>query len=107
MVQKPRKRRPRTVRCQGCKSVIKTKAKGRVPTYCGQTCKQRAYFNRRLSEPLVLLARDIATVTVRGIIRREVWDILLKANVVSRFSPPPDKPTRKRPDLRLVTEDGR
>jgi hypothetical protein len=82
--------------------VIAIKAKGRIPTYCGQGCKQRAYLNRRLSGPMVLLAQDIATVKVRDLIRREVWDILLKTNLVHGSPPPPDRPTRKRPALRIV-----
>ena|ERR1700676_2107054 len=105
MIREPGKRRPRTVRCKGCKRVIATKAKGRIPTYCGQGCKQRAYLNRRLSGPLVLLAHDIATVQVRDIIRREVGDLLLEANVVSGSPPPPERPTRKRPELRIVRGD--
>jgi hypothetical protein len=71
----------------------------------GQTCKQRAYFNRRLSGPMVLLAQDIASVRVRDIIRHEVWDILLKANGVRGSPPPPERPTRKRPELRIVRGD--
>jgi len=105
MIRKPGKRRPRTVRCKGCKRVIRPKAKGRIPTYCGQGCKQRGYINRRLSGPLVLLARDIASVQVRDIIRHEVWDILVKAHVVSGKPPPPERPSRKRPELRIVRGD--
>ena len=47
MPAKPLKRRPRTVRCHGCRNPIKVKIKGRIPTYCSQTCKQQAYLKRR------------------------------------------------------------
>ena len=85
--------------------MIAIKSKGRVPTYCGQSCKQRAYLNRRLSGPMQLLAQDIATAKVRAIIRSEIWDVLVKENVVSRSTPKPDKPTRSRAHLRVVRDD--
>ena len=56
-----KRRRPRS---KGCKGIIKIKSKGRVPTYCSQTCRQNAYLKRRYTGPMELLAQDIATVRV-------------------------------------------
>jgi hypothetical protein len=64
MIRKLGKRRPRTLRRKVCERKITIKAEGRVPTYCGQSYMQRAYSNRRLSGPRVLLARDIATAEI-------------------------------------------
>jgi hypothetical protein len=99
-----RRRRPRSTRCKGCGRSIKVAIKGRVPTYCGQPCKQRAYKKRQLSSPMVLLSQDIATMKVREIIRREIWDILTRAGLVSGSPPLPDKPKREKPRLRIVPD---
>ncbi len=100
-----RRRRPRFVRCKRCGGSIKVAIKGRVPTYCGQSCKQLAYKKRQFAGPLVLLSQDIATMKVRDIIRREVWDLLVRAGVVSGSPPPPDTPKSEKPHLRIVSDD--
>ena len=101
----PGKRRPRTVRCKGCKEKIKVKSKGRVPTYCGQACKQLAYLKRRIDGPTLLMARDIATAKVRDAIRQEIWAVLLQVGLVTGKPPPPPKPQREKPKLRLITRE--
>ena len=97
------KRRPKTMRCRGCGRRIKVSAKGRVPTFCGQGCKQRAYLKRRRVGPMELLARDIATVQVRAVIRDEIWKLLRQAGLVGGDLPPaPTKPRRSGPQLRVI-----
>jgi hypothetical protein len=51
-----------------------------------------------------LLAQDIATVRGRDIILREVWDMLVQAGIVNGSEPPPPKPKRKKPELRIVSQ---
>ena len=95
------RRRPKTVGCRGCGKRIKVSAKGRVPTFCGQSCKQRAYLKRRRVGPMELLAQDIATVKVRAVIRDEIWKILTQAGLVGgNLPPPPPKP--RRAQLRVI-----
>jgi hypothetical protein len=53
---------------------------------------------------MVLLSQDIATMKVREIIRREIWDILTRAGLVSGSPPLPDKPKREKPRLRIVPD---
>ena len=102
MPAKPLKRRPRTVRCHGCRNPIKVKIKGRIPTYCRQTCKQQAYLKRRYRGPMELLAQDIATVRVSAVIRQEVMHCLALLGLVSPGTPPPSKPRAKTTALRIV-----
>ncbi len=108
MILKMAKRhRPRSVRCKECRALIKLKAKGIVPTYCGHACRQKAYMKRRLTGPMVLLSQDIATAKVRDIIRDEVRIFLVLAGLLPRSPPPlppPDKTKRKKPQLRIVRE---
>ena len=97
------KRRPKTLRCRGCGQRIKVSAKGRVPTFCGQGCKQRAYLKRRRVGPMELLAQDLATARVRAVIRDEIWKILTQAGLVGGdLPPPPTKPRRAGPQLRVI-----
>src|SRR5215813_6008171 len=69
----------------------------RPPTFCSRSCRQRAYEQRKWSRPhpVELLARDIASVRVRDVIRQA----LLGAGI---NPPPPPEPKRRRPPLRLV-----
>ena len=97
-----KRRRPRSVRCKGCKGIIKIKSKGRVPTYCSQTCRQNAYLKRRYTGPMELLQQDIATVQVRDIIHREVRDYLVQLGFAPEGVPPP-KPKGKQPKLTIVS----
>jgi hypothetical protein len=96
------RRRPRSVRCKGCKGIIKIKSKGRVPTYCSQTCRQNAYLKRRYTGPTELLKQDIATVQVRDIIHREVWDYLVRLGFTPEGGRPP-KPKGKQPKLTIIS----
>ena len=98
-------RRPKMVRCKGCKKRIKVKRKGRVPIYCGQACKQLAYLKRRLTGPSLLLAQDLATEAVRTLIRREVLTVLKQAGLVPENLALPSQPARKKPSLRLVVTE--
>ena len=92
-------RRPKTVRCRHCKGKIEVKPKGPLPLYC-RGCRQRAYEKRRYSGPQVLLAQDLATVSVRDAIRAEVR--LALSQLGFDVPPlPPDQP-KKRSHLRVV-----
>jgi hypothetical protein len=97
-----RRRRPRTKKCKRCGKPIKVAVKGRVPTYCGQSCKQQAYQTRRLRGPMLLLEQDIATMKVQAFIRREIRDALKEAGLISESQPLVEAPKRKSPTLRLV-----
>src|SRR5262245_12592041 len=100
MRARPR-RRPKTARCRQCKTRIVVKGKGPIPLYCDHTCRQLAYQKRRHSEPMVMLAQDIATTKVRDVIRAEIWEILRQVGLVAAGLPPP--PEKKRPThLRLI-----
>ena len=99
-------KRPKSAKCASCRERFRVKAKGRVPTYCSQSCKQMGYLRRKLlgPMPLLLLRKDIATVQVRDAIRREVWSIMQQAGLVlpQRPVPPPPR-TKSKPALRIVT----
>jgi hypothetical protein len=99
-----RRRRPRTTRCKRCKTQIKVKNRGPVPQYCSQACKQEAYLRRRFRSPLELVARDLASIEVRDVIRTTIMDILVQMGLVKSNLPPPikHKPKPKKPNLRLV-----
>src|SRR6516164_11078769 len=98
----PEGRRRKTARCPVCKERFKISPRGRPPTFCGRSCRQRAYEQRKWSRPhpVELLARDIASVRVRDVIRQEVRQVLLEAGII--LPPPPPEPKRRRPPLRLV-----
>jgi len=83
---------------RGLKSIP---AAGRQPSAAG-SCRQRAYEQRKWSKPhpVELLARDIATAQVRDFIRQMVRELLLEAGIT--LPPPPPKPKRHGPPLRLV-----
>jgi hypothetical protein len=100
---RPERRRRKTARCPVCKERFKISPRGRPPTFCGRSCRQRAYEQRQWSRPhpVELLARDIASARVRDFIREQVRELLLEAGIIL---PPPSPPTPKRrhPPLRLV-----
>jgi hypothetical protein len=98
-------KRPKTARCGFCKARLKIKPRGRVPTFCSQGCRQRAYQRRRWQRPhpIELLARDLATVQVRDVIRAEIWAIMVQLGWVDERAPAPKPPrTGPKPPLRLV-----
>jgi hypothetical protein len=94
--------RRRSLRCPVCKKRFKVNSRGRPPTFCSRSCRQRAYEQRRWSrpQPVELLARDIDTARVRDVIRQEVREILLEAGII--LPPPAPKPERPGPPLRLI-----
>jgi hypothetical protein len=79
-----------------CKRSFKPRKRGRLPSFCSATCKQRAYQQRKHSGPMVLLAQDLATVKGRDILRREIWLILRQAGLVTEPDPPPPPAPRRR-----------
>ena len=95
-------RRRKTARCPVCKERFKIHPRGRPPTFCSRSCRQRAYEQRKWSKPhpIELLARDIATVQVRDAIRQVARELLLEAGIILPL--PPLKPKRRGPPLRLV-----
>jgi hypothetical protein len=99
-------KRPRRTRCRSCRGQIRVKAKGRIPTFCSHSCKQKAYLTRRYQGPMELLAKDIATWQVRVAIRQEVMSLLAQLGFVTSESPPllPSKP-RAKPKLRLISKE--
>ena len=94
--------RRRKVRCPVCKTRFKVNSRGRPPTLCSQSCRQRAYEQRKWSRPhpVEQLARDIDTARVRNVIREEVREALLAAGII--LPPPVSKSKRRGPPLRLV-----
>ena len=107
----PYRRRPKTGRCEHCKTKIKVKTRGRVPRFCSPACRQRAYERRKWQRPgpVELLAQDIATVKVRDFIRAEIWSLLQAAGLVSPSQTPPLMPPRARQrstHLRLIEPGG-
>ena len=78
------RRRPRTVRCLQCKLGVKVKSRGPIPRYCSGSCRQTAHLRRRNISPMTLLAEDLATERVRGVIREEVWGSAPPARACSK-----------------------
>ena len=78
--------------------------RGRVPVFCSATCRQRAYEQRRHGRPALveLLARDLATVKVKDIIRAIVREELIRAGILPQGTPPPTKPKPPRAHLKLI-----
>jgi hypothetical protein len=58
--------------------------------------------------PAALLAEDIATMKLRGLIRAEVWSLLCTAGLVSGPIPPPEPKPRgpKKPNHLHVVRNG-
>ena len=91
------KRRPRTVRCQRCKTKVKVPAKGRIPKFCSRNCRQRTYERNRALGPMMVMSRlahDLDTVRVRDAIRAEVWAVL-RGMGIEPPAAPPNKPKPK------------
>jgi len=99
------KRRPRTTTCQCCKTKFAVKPKGRVPKFCGQSCKQKQYLRRRFQPrlSLQLLERDIASRQLRDTVRTEVAEFLKEYGVVLPRPRAIDGPPKTRPQLRVVS----
>jgi hypothetical protein len=89
--------RPRRVRCARCDASIKVPRLGRVPSYCGQGCKQAAHFERKFAAEDAKVAEAIAAAeakavevlpqspeaveAMRALIKAEVWAALRKVGV--------------------------
>jgi hypothetical protein len=100
-----RAKRPKTVRCRWCRKRFKVLVRGRLPDYCSDSCRQRAYQKRKWRDetPVVLLAKDLAHIRVREWLRKEIWDLLVQAGLAAPHSPvPPVQPQRSRAKLTLV-----
>ena len=97
-------KRPRTLRCRWCNSKIEIKPRGRVPEFCSQTCRQRAYEQRKWARPAAveMVARDLATAKVREVVRSEAWHLLRQMGLVVAAEPPPTPKKPRKPTLRLV-----
>jgi hypothetical protein len=102
MARSPARLRRRSVRCPVCKKRFKVNSRGRPPTFCSRSCRQRAYEQRRWSRPhpVELLARDIDTARVRDFMWQMLREALLAAGIV--VPPNPPKPKRRGPSLRLI-----
>ena len=99
-----RRKRLRTLRCHRCNTKIEIKPRGRTPDFCSQTCRQRAYEQRKWARPAAVesLARDLATAKVREAIRAEVWSLLREIGLVAAAEPTPAPRKPRKPTLRLV-----
>jgi hypothetical protein len=80
------------------------KATGRPAVYCSPACRQWGYVKRKANRPhpVELLARDLAHFPVQDWLRREIWAMLVQADLVQDAQPPPLPPNSRRPDLRVV-----
>jgi len=96
-------RRQRTAKCKHCRKPIKVAAKGRIPTYCGQTCRQRAYERRKHRGPLFALIEDVHATKLREMIRTEVRKFMEGIGVVDNTPSP--EPAAKTPNLRLISSN--
>ena len=81
--------RPRTVRCRCCNRSIKVAKVGRLPTYCGSACKQRAFVathpNWKPNRP--------KKASIDDRVAMKVWQMLLDAKVIAADTPPPGPET--------------
>ncbi len=97
-------KRPKTLRCLRCKTKLPVKPRGRLPQFCCQTCRQRAYEKRKWGRPTVVeaLAFDLAHSKIKAALRGEIWSLLQQVGLVEEASPPPITKPRRTPDLKLI-----
>ena len=91
MTKKPR-------RCERCGERFKPRVRGRPQRFCGASCRQAAYAERRLTlqtDPTALLARDLNHLAVRAVIRQELWGLLRQIGAVTDPGPPAPKDPRR------------
>jgi hypothetical protein len=100
-----RHRRPRTKKCQLCGKPTKVALKGRVPTYCGQGCKQQAYETRRHRGPRLALIEDIASAKLQGMFQSELRNFLLQAGFIDGMEIAPATSTARKPKLNLILNE--
>jgi hypothetical protein len=98
------KRVTKTRRCAHCRKSFKRVPAGRPRVYCDSACRQAAYLARKLNRvhPVALLAADLAHVRVKEWLRKEIWNILMDAKLVSDPEPPAMAMPSHRAQLRLV-----
>jgi hypothetical protein len=73
--------------------------------FCSRSCRQRAYEQRKWRRPrsVELLAKDIATVRVRDVIRAEILAIMKELGLVGLEQKLlPVERRRRAPNLRLI-----
>jgi hypothetical protein len=88
-------RRPRFIRCAHCNRKVKVAPAGRVPVYCGNNCRQRAFVSNVRGTPVSPDDRQ----------RLMMWSLLQDAGVVPADQPPP--PKRKGRVTTFYGADGR
>ena len=97
----PRKR-PKTLRCLWCRGRIRVGSHGRLPRFCSQTCRQRAYERRKWQRPHLMqhLHDELFDIRVEAAVHR----VLQRQGLASEPAPSAP-PRRKRPTLRVVKSD--
>jgi phage FluMu protein Com len=80
--------RPRTVRCRHCNRVIKVKKTGRLPVYCGSSCKQQMFYRLHPKQPKPKQPK----VSLEERVAQRVYRLLLDTNVITPVDPPKHKP---------------
>jgi hypothetical protein len=96
------------VKCAECGKKFALPARGRLPEYCSQTCRQRAYEARKWQEKLLphgvapaLLQKDLVPTLNRAFIKELVREILVEEGPPAVS--PPAKHRKPQPrHLRLV-----
>lgn len=82
--------------CAWCKATLSQPARGRRLSYCSASCRQRAYEERRRQKlensPVRLLARDINTARVRGLIQTMLVAELKRIGLIDASPPSAPKP---------------
>jgi len=77
--------RPRHISCAHCNRKVKVAPSGRIPTFCSNNCRQRAFVSNARGTPVSSEDRQ----------RLMTWNLLQDAGLVPRDQPPP-KPRGKR-----------
>jgi hypothetical protein len=98
-----KQRRARRLRCIRCNKLFNRPQRGRLPDYCSQSCRQRAYESRRAlgSTPSFLLQHDMDDIRTKDGIKRAVVDVLRELGFLAQ--PLPQQ--RTQPRLRIVEDD--
>ena len=73
------------IRCAHCNKKVKVAPQGRIPTFCSNNCRQRAFVSNARGTPVSSEDRQ----------RLMTWNLLQDAGLVPRDQPPP-KPRGKR-----------
>jgi len=98
-------RRRKVIKCLFCGVAITWAGKGRKPSYCSPSHRQRAYEARKMkrltSNPAFVLKRDLAEVGKmldEGKIRQVMLDVLQEMGLIPKM-----RPVKKRP-LQLINK---